>query len=345
MDSLFLECYTFYVKLSFTAAAETMSELDPDKKDLMGYSHAIYQIMMALDRAGFDCLVDDPRAFVAISMGFPTDYNFYDYQYKIGYTAWESTKLKSDWRQTMLYVDQLWATSTWTANVFKEATGREDVHVYPHGIDSSWSPKRRLDTQPFRFLHVGEPQARKNGQKVVDAFINLFGNNPEYQLILKCTNINTTRIFLPDGRIAGGPDGKYKNIKLITQPFSHDTMVDLFHTAHALVYPTTGEGFGFIPLQALATGMPVATTTPWAEYEKFITVPIESKIGKSEYQNIHPGNVFNVTQEAIENSMIDLVDNYDKYAKQSYKNSFHVHMEYDWDVVTAPTAKLLKKLF
>lgn len=322
-----------------------MQRLDPDKKDLMGYSHAVYQIMMALDRAGFTSLVDDPMAFVAISMGFPTDYSFYDYQYKIGYTAWESTELKPGWKDAMIAVDQLWATSTWTANVFKETTGREDIHVYPHGIDSSWSPVKRSQNGPFRFLHVGEPQARKNGQSVVDAFIKLFGNNPEYQLILKCTNINTTRVFNPDGSILGGPDGKYQNIKILTDKFSHDMMVQLFHKCNALIYPTTGEGFGFIPLQALATGMPVATTTPWAEYNKFITVPVESKIGPSEYQNIHPGDVFNVTQDAIENSMIDIVNNYEKYANKSYKNSFHVHTEYDWDVVTQPTAKLLKKLF
>lgn len=322
-----------------------MQKLDDDKKDLMGYSHAVYQIMHALDRSGFDSLVNDPLAPVGISMGFPTDYGFYSNQYKIGYTAWESTELKDGWKERMLLVDDLWATSTWTANVFKEKTGREDVHVYPHGIDSSWNPVKREKTTPFRFLHVGEPQARKNGQLVVDAFIKLFGNDPEYQLILKCTNINTTRIFSPDGSILGGPDGKYKNIKLITQPFSHDTMVELFHKSHALVYPTTGEGFGFIPLQALATGMPVATTTPWAEYSKFITVPIKSVMGPSDYQNIHPGNVFNVTQDDVEKSMLDLVKNYDKYSKQSYKNSFHVHMEYDWDRVTQSTSKRLKKIF
>lgn len=322
-----------------------MQELDDDKKDLMGYSHASYQILKALERAGFDCLIDDPRAFVAISMGFPSDYEFYDYQYKIGYTAWESTELKPGWKEKMLAVDQLWATSSWTANVFKEQTGREDIHVYPHGIDMSWKPLKRYQAGPFRFLHVGEPHVRKNAQEVVNAFVRLFGDNPDYQLVLKCTNINTTRVFWPDGSIAGGPDSKYQNIKIITNQLSHDAMVELFHKSHAMIYPSTGEGFGFIPLQALATGMPVASTTPWAEYNKFITVPINSTLSPSEYPNLHPGNVYNVSQEDIEKSMLDLVSDYDSYAKQSYKNSFHVHMEYDWDAVTQPTAKLLKKLF
>lgn len=231
------------MRISFSTAAENMAQLSDDRKDLMGYSHASSEAMKALNRKKFACDILDPGAPVGISMGFPSDYRFFKNQYKIGYTAWESSELRDGWLDMMLYVDELWATSSWTAEVFKKTTGREDVHVYPHGITKDWSPRKRYRKDIFRFLHVGEPQSRKNGQVTVDAFIELFGNNPEYQLILKCTNINTTRIFSDDGRILGGPDSKYKNIKIITQEFSHNTMVDLYHTASALIYPTTGEGF------------------------------------------------------------------------------------------------------
>lgn len=322
-----------------------MNSLDDDKKDLMGYSHASYESMSALQRAGFSCGILDPSAPVGISMGFPSDYRFYSHQYKIGYTAWESTSFREGWLDHMMEVDELWATSSWTAEVFRENTGREDVHVYPHGITKDWSPKKRNNNGVFRFLHVGEPQSRKNGQVTVEAFSELFGNDPAYQLILKCTNINTTRVFNEDGTILGGPDSKYKNIKVITQQFSHKTMIDLYHASNALIYPTTGEGFGFIPLQALATGMPVATTTPWSEYKKFITVPIPSYFSPSDNQVIHPGNVYNVCKEDVKKSMIDLVENYEKYSKKSFKNSINVHKEFDWDAVTNATSERLKNIF
>jgi len=51
---------------------------------------------------------------------------------------------------------------------------------------------------------------------------------------------------------------------------SVENLVNLYHTHHCLVYPTWGEGFGFIPLQGLASGMPTITTYPWANYEKYI---------------------------------------------------------------------------
>jgi len=333
------------MRLSFSTVAETMEQFEEDRKDLIGYSHAIYQIMLTLNKMGFNCNVSDGSAPIGISMGFPSDYSFFNHQYKIGYTAWESTELRDGWKDRMLWVDELWATSSWTANVFKETTGREDIHLYPHGIDVSWRPKRRERGDIFRFLHVGEPQVRKNGQLVVDSFIDLFGDDPKYQLVLKCSGINSTRIFFPDGSIAGGPDGKYSNIKIITQPLSHNSMVELFHKTDALIYPTTGEGFGFIPLQALATGMPTATTSPWAEYKKFINVDIPCHSSYSEYQNIHPGNVYEVSQKDVEDSMLDILNNYEKYNKQAYKNSFHVHKEYDWNNVTLPTEKRLRNIF
>jgi glycosyltransferase involved in cell wall biosynthesis len=56
-----------------------------------------------------------------------------------------------------------------------------------------------------------------------------------------------------------------------------EELVNLYHRHHVLIYPTWGEGFGFIPAQALASGMPVITTYPWAEYKEFIG-PLKIKV-------------------------------------------------------------------
>lgn len=333
------------MKISFTNAAEEMIKLKDDYKDLNGYCHASSEIIKSLNSYGFDMRIADDNSPVGISMGYPTDYYFSPNQYKIGYTAWESTQLKDGWEESMNRCDEIWATSTWTANVFKETLGKEDIHVYIHGISETWKPSRHLEQKVFRFLHIGEPQARKNGQLVVDAFTELFGNNENYQLILKCTNINTTRVFHEDGSIAGSPDSKYKNIRVITGPLNHGQMVGLYSKCNALIYPSAGEGFGFIPLQALANGLPVASTYEWAEYKDYITVPINSKLGISEYPFLHPGENYHVSVDDVKKSMLDIVNNYSFYEKSTYKNSFKVHMEYDWKKVTYPTSERLKNIF
>ena len=173
------------MEVSFTTAAEEMANLIDQMKDLNGYSHASYQIYQAFSRAGIDVKIGRQDCPVGISMGFPSQYRFTPNQYKIGYTAWESTEIKEGWKDQILRCDDIWATSSWTADVLRNATGREDVHVYPHGLDIDWRPVKRKRKNVFRFLHIGEPQARKNGQMVVEAFAELFGNDPDYQLILK----------------------------------------------------------------------------------------------------------------------------------------------------------------
>lgn len=330
--------------VSFTTAAENMNKMTQGYHDIMGYGHASYEIINAFKRAKVSCEINDINCPIGISMGFPTDYKFYDNQYKIGYTAWESTELKPGWKEQMLLVDELWATSQWTADIFKETTGREDVFVYPHGITPDWSPIRRNDSGIFRFLHIGEPQIRKNGQLVVDAFTQLFGDNPDFQLILKVSSINTTRVYADDGSIIGSPDSRYSNIVIIDDYLSHNQIIDLYHKSNAMVYPTMGEGFGFMPLQALATGMPCISTYEWADYKKYITNPIKSKLSDSEYPMLHPGKIYNVELNDVKKSMTDLVNNYDYYSKISYKNSFKVHMDYDWDYVTEDAVKRIKKI-
>lgn len=330
--------------VSFTTAAENMKKMSDGYHDIMGYGHASYEIINSFRRAKISCSIDNNQSKIGISMGFPTDYKFYPNQYTIGYTAWESTELKPKWEDHMLSVDQLWATSQWTAEIFKETTGREDVFVYPHGITEDWSPLRRQNSGVFRFLHIGEPQIRKNGQAVVDSFIKLFGNDPNFQLVLKVSSINTTRIYADDGSIIGSPDSRYSNIIIIDDYLSHNQIIELYHKSHAMVYPTMGEGFGFIPLQALATGMPCISTYEWADYKKYITNPLESKLVDSEYPMLHPGKVYKIDIKDLQRNMSDLVNNYDDYSKTSYKNSFKIHMEYDWDYVTYPASERIKKI-
>ena len=45
------------------------------------------------------------------------------------------------------------------------------------------------------------------------------------------------------------------------------------------MYPTWGEGFGFIPLQGLASGMPVISTYDWSHYVDYMgPLKLKSKL-------------------------------------------------------------------
>jgi glycosyltransferase involved in cell wall biosynthesis len=333
------------MQISFTGAMENLPFIPENFKDEVGYSHAAHNIMHSLEKAGFECGIKELDYPVGIGMGYPNDYKFGMNQYRIGYTAWESTKLQPEWYYIMSNCDEIWATSSWTARVFSRQLGRDDIHVYPHGITHDWKPKERDVDDVFRFLHIGEPQIRKNGQLVIDSFVELFGNNPKYQLVLKCNGINTTRVYADDGSILGGPDSRYSNIKIITEPLSHQQMIDLYHLSHAMVYPTAGEGFGFIPLQALATGMPTISTWQWSEYKDYITIKLKSSLSETIHEQLHPGLTYHVEKEELKKSMVEVVENYKLYHKDALKNVDKIHEKFDWDTVSKPTVERLKNIF
>jgi glycosyltransferase involved in cell wall biosynthesis len=291
--------------------------------------------------------ITDYNAQVEIFWGHPP-YEFSNSKmYKIGYTAWESTGFKPHWLESMEDVDEIWTPSTWLSEHFAKETGKP-VFTYSHGVDPEWKPIRRYrpaDHEPFRFLHIGEPQFRKNGQLVVEAFGELFGNNPNYQLVMKTAGINTTRIYNSQGSIIGSPESVYKNIVFVETILDKDQLIRLHNRSHALLYPTSGEGFGFHPLEAAASGMPTISTTNWCDYKEFISVGIDAPLVDSPWQELHPGKMFHPTKDQIKEAMIDMVENYEKHSKDAFKNSFSVHDKWNWKVQNKKAAERLKDIY
>jgi glycosyltransferase involved in cell wall biosynthesis len=171
---------------------------------------------------------------------------------------------------------------------------------------------------------------------VVDTFTSLFGNNHKYSLTIKVYTHNTTRIYnnYIDKNIVGLPDQIYNNINIITEKLSEQELVDLYHQHDVLIYPTYGEGFGFIPLQALATGMPVISTYDWCHYKNFIgPLKLKSDVIDSPW-SFHDGKVFRPDQKHLAQLMREVSLNFKAYSGYYYAQSTKIHEEYDWDQLT-----------
>jgi glycosyltransferase involved in cell wall biosynthesis len=323
------------MEISWTGAPEHMSTN-------VGFGNASWHMFKHLKKMGIDSKTYSDTPNIGISFNQPQEYKFYDEQYKIGYTPWESTQLHVGWKDHADRCDEIWTTSTWNKEIFEHEYSRE-VFVYMHGIDHRYSPKKRkyLGSQPFTFLHIGEPFDRKDGQLVLDTFLRLYGNNPNYHLIMKCTQYHKLRV---QNSLHLLTNGIYSNVTIITDVVSDEELLALYASAHCFVYPSWGEGFGFNPLQSMAMGIPTICTAGWAEYKNLITLPLESSLGPNPWANIHTGYMFKPDAAQLEQHMIDVVDNYNKYSEIAFKNSFKVHEQYDWDLVTRPAAGRLKKI-
>lgn len=301
-------------------------------KSSNGYGYAGINIVNALKKLGHEVPYAYSKAPVQLNFAQPEHFKMHRNQYQIGYTPWESTKIPDRWKYMLDHCDEIWTTSDWCANVFED-NGFKDIKVYPHGIEDIWKPKKRIESDVIKFLHIGEPAPRKAGQMVVDAFVHLFGNNPKYSLTIKAYHHNTTRIYnnIIDKQIVGLPNKIYNNINIITEEMSDLDLVQLYHDHDVLVYPSYGEGFGFIPLQALATGMPTICTYEWAHYKKFLgPLALKSEYIDSPWQHPHEGKVLEPNYIHLLETMRDVVNNFKAYAGYYFAQAEEIHKEYNW---------------
>jgi hypothetical protein len=317
----------------------------------VGFGYAGQHIVKSLNVLGHKVTYSNPAADIQINFTQPHQFKMHKNQYQIGYTPWESTGMRNDWVERFNLCDEVWATSDWVANVFKECGVTKPIYVYPHGIEDAWVPKKRIlkEGKPFKFLHLGEPAPRKDGQLVVDTFIKLFGNNSDYQLTIKAHNTHTLRIYDNQNNLVS-PDKVYKNIKIITDEYTIDQLVNLHHEHHCLVYPSWGEGFGFIPLQALATGMPVISTYDWAHYKKYLgPLKLKSKLtGETLPKAVgdaHVGQMYKPDRLHLEDQMADVVLNHKAYFGYYFAQSTKIHKEYNWIELTKNAFSHLEKKF
>jgi len=274
-----------------------------------GYGHAGTKIINSLKELGHEVGFQHVQSPVQLNFSQPDYFKLHRNQYQISYTPWESTVIPQKWRDPLSFVDEIWTTSDWCANVFTD-NGYKDVRVYPHGIDPVWAPRRRRESDVIKFLHVGEPAPRKAGQMVVDAFAKLFGNDRRYSLTLKV----------------------YKhNIYIIDTDMTTEELVKLYHDHDVLVYPSYGEGFGFIPLQALATGMPTICTSGWAHYENYIgPLKLKSELIDSPWPFPHEGKVYEPNYQHLLELMRDVTINFNAYSGFYYAQSTKIHKDYNW---------------
>lgn len=309
-----------------------------------GYGFAAYNMIRSLQALGHEVPFMDKSAAVQIHFSQPTWYNFQPHQYKIGYTPWESSALPEGWLEEFNKLDELWTTSEQCKVWYEEAGVEVPVHVYLHGVNGAFTPRKRTPRRKIRFLHIGEPAPRKAGQLVVDSFVKEFAGHDDVHLTVKCfSKMNTTRFYGPDGMIMGPPDS-HPHITLDMRSLSTEELVQLYHSHDVLVYPSWGEGFGLIPLEALATGMPTICTEAWAPYKEFI-LPLESRLADSPWPLIHTGKMFEPSEPHLRSLMREVYSNYDKYSDQFYSQVPEVNAKFDWLKLTENAFKHVAKKF
>jgi O-antigen biosynthesis alpha-1,2-mannosyltransferase len=213
-----------------------------------GYSVHNREVRAALERAG---VVMDASAPVAFHVASPLVFDPVPGKTNILYVAWETDRLPAEYAARLRRADALVLTAEFLRPVFEKALPGIPVYVSHLGVHAGRFPYRRRwhdRRKPFRYLWVGAPNARKGFELILAAW-EYFAGRTDAELYLKTT--------------VTGRHQRVGNVVFDSRRLSRRELAALYHSAHAFVFPSFGEGFGLTLAEAMCTGCP-AIYTDWS---------------------------------------------------------------------------------
>lgn len=160
---------------------------------------------------------------------------------------WETDKLPQEMLELLPQFEMVIVPCEHNRRVFE--AHHNNVHVVPLGIDTElWTPRKgRRRKGPYRFLAGGSNWRRKGLDAVVEAFSRIEG---DVELHLKCKN----------DIVGGVPEITDPRVVLHRDVMTEEEERDLYWDMDCFVSASRGEGWGLMPLQAIAAGLPTIMT-------------------------------------------------------------------------------------
>lgn len=170
---------------------------------------------------------------------------------------WEFMAIPSEWQYKFdTFADAIITPSEWTANVYKLAgIDSKKVFTIPNGYnDQIFTKPNSKSLDKIRVVYVGCHQYRKGIDLLLQVWGAITNNNLPIELIIK----DTPQVY--------GDNNLFDDILKLQYntscaPIIYDNsskseleMSELYQSAHILVHPYRGEGFGMHIQEAMACG-------------------------------------------------------------------------------------------
>jgi len=182
----------------------------------------------------------------------------------IQWVVFESTRIPATIQPAIQGADQVWVPSAWGRDVLlAHGLPAHTVHVMPEGVDGArfhaHGRRPRTVARPFRFLTVGKYEQRKGIDLTIEAFAQVYGNQPQTELVIK-SNYFTNHRQKYDALHDKISDLGLNNVTLLWGEMTEPQLADLYRACDTFVLPTCAEGWGLPLIEAVASGLPVITT-------------------------------------------------------------------------------------
>lgn len=148
---------------------------------------------------------------------------------------------------------------------WSDTVSPEQIHVVPWAPDPRFlpeapPPKNAVASSPFRWpyvLTVGTDEPRKNLYKLIKAFEGLLQRPGCKDLRLVLAGPVSDRFLGEALKMAPLVADRVVSVGHVSNP----RLVALYQGAQVVAFPSLAEGFGLPPLEAMACGVPVVTST------------------------------------------------------------------------------------
>jgi glycosyltransferase involved in cell wall biosynthesis len=179
-------------------------------------------------------------------LGLPVEARLMQSPFKLMFSMFEAPGIPRSWVDWLSSATINIVPSQWGKQIWQDAGVEDPIEVVPLGINPEiYEYRPRPLKDHYTFLISGTLQRRKNPLMVAQAFLEEFKNAPDVRLVIKSLSHLPVSMSVPDPRIT-----------IINDSWSTDRMLELMYGCDCFVYPSSGEGFGLPPLEAMATGMP-----------------------------------------------------------------------------------------
>lgn len=262
---------------------------------------------------------------------------------RIIYTMFESDQIPEDWPEYLKLANEVLVPSKWCQKVFAKSGIKTTVVPLGYNSDAYIYIDRKIpveDDGVFTFIHYDSFNVRKGFMEVVQAFSEEFAPTEPVRMILKTVRESSPFPILKS---------EYPNITVMRGKLSERELWDLLGTAHCMVYPSRGEGFGITPLEAMATGLPTILPNAHGMSEYFDPeFMLEVKVDHKE-----PG-VYNKFkgQDVGDMTVVDVADlrkqmryafNHQREMKQLGKNASEYVKKFTYKKTAERLAVILRK--
>jgi glycosyltransferase involved in cell wall biosynthesis len=185
-------------------------------------------------------------------------------KYRIGWSMIEVDRICDRWVRACNKMDEVWVPTQMNKEAFVASGVGVPVKVVPLGIDTkqfkpSFLPAVYHGDHKFRFFASGFWQLRKRWDLLLIAFAEEFCNEKEVGLVIK-TQTQQGPDEVVDQIHSWVGHRVDDQVAVVEGGYPWWEYVMMMRSCHAFVLPTSGEGYGCPPVQALACGLPVLVT-------------------------------------------------------------------------------------